>query len=189
MQRVEVHRCRFLDWVPSAVQYLAFNHTGSLLAVARAHGDIEIWNIDNGWHVEKVGTTPRRALMLLIFVLQRLVGTDDSIRALVWIPNGETERLLSAGLGGSVVEWDLTTLKEKRRCDSYAGPIWSLSLSRSGEFLAVGCESGKVTWLDVSDGALQYKKSFQPAGKGTFALVFFINRESLPRSKMQQNNR
>jgi len=112
--------------------------------------------------------------MLLIIILQRLVGTDDSIRALVWIPNGETERLLSAGLGGSVVEWDLTTLKEKRKCDSYAGPIWSLSLSRSGEFLAVGCESGKVTWLDVSDGALQYKKSFQPAGKGTFALVFLI---------------
>jgi len=58
MQRVEVHRCRFLDWVPSAVQYLAFNYSGSLLAVARANGDIESWNIDNGWHVEKVGATP-----------------------------------------------------------------------------------------------------------------------------------
>lgn len=51
---MEVHRCRFFDYLPKAVQGLAFSPSGNLLAVARADGDIEIWNVANGWHMERV---------------------------------------------------------------------------------------------------------------------------------------
>lgn len=54
LPRMQVHRCRFVDWVPAAVSSLAFHQDGAVLAVARESGDIELWNVENGWHFEKV---------------------------------------------------------------------------------------------------------------------------------------
>jgi len=53
---MEVHRCRFVDYVPAAINALTFTpvSTRPLLACGRANGDIEIWNPKNDWTVEKV---------------------------------------------------------------------------------------------------------------------------------------
>ncbi|KAL6065936.1 U3 small nucleolar RNA-associated protein [Balamuthia mandrillaris] len=147
-QPCQVHRCRFLEWVPSSIRALAFSPSGALLAVGRDSGDIEIWNVQNGWHMER-----------------RIAGASEAIRGLVWLQTQGGERLFSAGLSGTVIEWDLCKLCEKARTDSFGGPVWSLVASPTGESLAAGCEDG-IRVFDISDGELQYKRSFQRAGKG-----------------------
>ena len=53
-KELDVHRCRFVDWNPEAVDTLAFDATGTYLAVGRSDSSIEIWNVTNGWHMERV---------------------------------------------------------------------------------------------------------------------------------------
>jgi hypothetical protein len=42
---MEVHRCRFIHWQPNEIQQLAINPSGSLLAVARTTGEMELWEV------------------------------------------------------------------------------------------------------------------------------------------------
>ena len=51
---MELHKCQFFNYAPSAVQAIAFSADGSRVAVARADADIEIWNVQEDWLLEKV---------------------------------------------------------------------------------------------------------------------------------------
>lgn len=48
-RHLAVHRCRFVDFVPSAIQCVAFDASGTLLAVARESGDVEVWSPECAW--------------------------------------------------------------------------------------------------------------------------------------------
>ncbi len=54
--QMEVHRARFVDFIPSAINALAFapNTARPVMACGRANGDIEVWNPKNEWTLEKV---------------------------------------------------------------------------------------------------------------------------------------
>jgi len=54
---LEVHRCRQIEWSPSAVVALATSVNGVAVAVARENGAIEIWSVaagSLGWHCQLV---------------------------------------------------------------------------------------------------------------------------------------
>lgn len=44
---VALHRARFVDWSPSAATASAVSGDGTLLAVARESGDVELWQTDH----------------------------------------------------------------------------------------------------------------------------------------------
>eukprot|EP01116_Phalansterium_solitarium_P016368 TRINITY_DN3799_c0_g1_i1.p1 TRINITY_DN3799_c0_g1~~TRINITY_DN3799_c0_g1_i1.p1 ORF type:complete len:729 (-),score=241.30 TRINITY_DN3799_c0_g1_i1:172-2358(-) len=142
----QVHRCRFIDWVPDAINCISLHPDLPFLAVGRATGDIEIWNSSHGWHFER-----------------RIAGSENnSVQSLCWVG----DRLFSAGLHGSISEWDLTNLRIQRSHDSYGGAVWALAASHSGQWLAAGCEDGTVRLFalsaddDDSQPTLVYRRSF-----------------------------
>lgn len=51
---MRVHRCSFVDWVPDAVQVLAFDPDGAALAVARGNGNVELWSRNDSWAMRAV---------------------------------------------------------------------------------------------------------------------------------------
>jgi hypothetical protein len=51
---MEVHRCAFFEYVPSAVHALAYHPDGTRVAVARMDADIEIWRAQDDWLLERV---------------------------------------------------------------------------------------------------------------------------------------
>ena len=52
---VLVHRCRFVEWVPSGIEALELTPDGQWLAVARSDASIELWHSEPPtWHLEKV---------------------------------------------------------------------------------------------------------------------------------------
>ena len=53
---MEVHRCRFSEWMPSAVCATVFHPELPMVIVGRENGDIELWNTEERWFCEFVGT-------------------------------------------------------------------------------------------------------------------------------------
>jgi hypothetical protein len=64
---LEVHRCRQIEWAPSAVVALATSVNGAAVAVARENGAIEIWIVaagSLGWHCQLVRARLFRSLFV-----------------------------------------------------------------------------------------------------------------------------
>ena len=136
---VKVHRCRFVEAVPQAVECVEFDPRGGRLAVLRANADIEVWSLAlGGWFCES-----------------RLAGAADApVRRVAWgahdpaFPRG---RLFTCGLHGMISEWDLCTLSSTASCDSYGGAAWSMAMHHASGLLAVGCEDGGISLIDTTD--------------------------------------
>lgn len=148
---VIVQRCRFLTWQPSAVTCLAFNANGSLVAVGRDSGDIEIWNVSHGWFCERV-----------------LGGTADfPVKNVHWVAGEEGERLLSTGAKG-VIEWDLLRLRHKTTSPSYGGAVHASCIRETkgdpakpeDPTLALACEDGTIRLFSLNDD-VQYVRALQ----------------------------
>ena len=183
---MDIHRCRFVPYPPSAINALAFSHpsvsTNSSkrpstpatlrLAVGRANGDIEIWNPAGGlWNQESIFRS----------------GKDRSIEGLVWVQDPEDVdkhgykipgklRLFSIGYSTSVTEWDLAEGKPKRHSGGNYGEIWCMAVQPktvvkpakqniNGEAagsetqsIALGCADGTIVLLSTEDDDLQFTK-------------------------------
>ena len=123
---MEVHRCRFVEYQPAAINALDFTPSTvkeTRLAVGRADGSIEIWDPANNFRFLKV--IPG--------------GKDISVESLVWAHQSvvsdlvddeddqdpeekarelnellaQPPRLFSSGLSPFIVEWDPVSLTVK----------------------------------------------------------------------------
>jgi U3 small nucleolar RNA-associated protein 4 len=65
-------------------------------------------------------------------------------------------RLFSAGLDGSINEYDLESSLIKKTTSSYGGAVWSMSVNPSNEVLAVGCEDGSIRLFKLTNDGLEY---------------------------------
>ena len=185
---MEVHRCRFVPYPPSAINALAFSHTSTpssrskgpsnlRLAIGRANGDIEIWNpLRGAWYQESI--------------IQG--GKDRSIEGLVWTQDPEDVdkngykipgklRLFSIGYSSAVTEWDLASGRPARHSSGNYGEIWCMAAQpkgqpittsanglREGETsedmesqiqnIAVGCVDGAIVLLNTAEGDLRFSR-------------------------------
>jgi U3 small nucleolar RNA-associated protein 4 len=192
---MDIHRCRFVPYTPSAINALAFSHPwnptapskGSAdirLAIGRANGDIEIWNpLKGAWYQESVLRG----------------GKDRSIEGLVWIQDpAETDRhgykipgklrLFSIGYSTAVTEWDLASARPLRHSAGNYGEIWCMAAQPKGpaslkpareekgniakeeesqtQSIAVGCADGAIVLLNTADDDLRFTKILaRPAKK------------------------
>ncbi|KAI8377206.1 quinon protein alcohol dehydrogenase-like superfamily [Choanephora cucurbitarum] len=184
---MEVHRCRFVEYQPAAINTLDFTPPtvkDTRLAVGRANGNIEIWDPTFKYRLEK--TIPG--------------GEDLSVESLAWahqsvVANPDPEdtpeeiakelelllqkppRLFSSGLNPYIVEWDTTTMTIKKSCDSNGGAVWCLAVNSKGTRLAAGCEDGCIRMFDIADGNLEYIRSFEPQKGRVLSIAWAPNDE------------
>lgn len=181
---MDIHRCRFVPYLPSAINALAFSHPSSptspgkgpsslRLAIGRANGDIEIWNpLRGAWYQESVFRGAK----------------DRSIEGLVWTQDPEEVdksgniipgklRLFSIGYSTVVTEWDLGTGRPARHSAANYGEIWCTAAQPKGQVLkkprrpmgdqlqegesqiqdlAVGCADGAIVLFSTADNDLQF---------------------------------
>ncbi|GER31101.1 transducin family protein / WD-40 repeat family protein [Striga asiatica] len=123
---LKVHRISSVEWKPSAVVALATSADGSQVAAARADGSLEIWLVSPGsvgWHCQLT-----------------IHGDPNSrVSSLVWCRSGPRGgplgRLLSSSIDGSVSEWDLFDLRQKKVLDSIGVSIWQIAAEPCNDLL------------------------------------------------------
>lgn len=137
---LDIHRCRFVDFMSHSITALAFTQGKSeedvRVAVGRSNGDIEVWNPQWGW----------------VHELTLYGGKGRSVEGLVWAEQEDGPRLFSIGGSTSITEWDLESCLPVANYQCDAGVIWSLAASPDGTRLAAGCDNGSVVILNVSGG-------------------------------------
>lgn len=198
MTAVDIHRCRFVPYQPSAINAVAFSHPRTRdnkhaavarLAVGRANGDIEIWNAAGGiWHQELVIRG----------------GKDRSIDGLVWINEPDQDlgegriligksRLFSIGYTSTVTEWDLETGKPKRHASGQHGDIWciaaqpslidergsSVTDTQGSNKLVAGTIDGELVMYSVEDDDLRFQRILvkSPTKKAQMVSITFQSRK------------
>jgi U3 small nucleolar RNA-associated protein 4 len=184
---MDIHRCRFVPYPPSAINALAFSHTSTpnspskgppnlRLAIGRANGDIELWNpLKGAWYQESIFRG----------------GNDRSIEGLVWTQDPEDVdkngdkiagklRLFSIGYSTAVTEWDLASGRPARHSAGNYGEIWCMAaqakahvskLATNGfeeptteeaesqtQNIAVGCADGAIVLLNTTEGDLRFSR-------------------------------
>ena len=166
-----MHRCRFVPLTPSAITALAFSPFSPTLAVGRSNGDIQLY------HTASATATTTGPLHY-----KTLPGTGEAtVQALLWVRGGGGggERLLSAGLNGRLVEWDLTRLTPRHATDSYGGAVWAASLldghSMAAQVAAGGISAGEADLehassvvLACEDGTLRLFDTSDPTSPPTY---------------------
>ena len=193
---MDVHRCRFVPYQPSAINAVAFSHPKARtakhssvgrLAIGRANGDIEIWNPSNGsWHQELVIRG----------------GKDRSIDGLVWINEPDQDlgdgrvmigksRLFSIGYTSTITEWDLEKGKPKRHASGQHGDIWCLAAQPAGPAdgpapeaqnsnkLIAGTIDGELVMYSVEDDDLRLQRVLvkSPTKKSQMVSITFQSRK------------
>ncbi|PRW61122.1 WD40 repeat [Chlorella sorokiniana] len=112
---VALHRARFVQWQPAGIVALAASGDASLLAAAREDGDIELYETATN------------------HCFQRIPGHKDSCLTCVALVDEEegkgglTSRLLTGGLDGALVEWDVEQRRAGPAADSLGGAVWQLA--------------------------------------------------------------
>lgn len=188
---MDVHRCRFVPYQPSAINAIAFSHPNpksqaqakiARAAIGRANGDIEIWNPANGsWHQELVIRG----------------GKDRSIDGLVWVNEPDQDlgegrwkigksRLFSIGYTSTVTEWDLEKGKPKRHASGQHGDIWCIAAqpadendSQDSERLVAGTMDGELVMYSIEDDDLRFQRTIvrSPTKKAQFVSITFQSRK------------
>ncbi|KAG5979005.1 hypothetical protein E4U55_005667 [Claviceps digitariae] len=198
---MDVHRCRFVPYQPSAINAVAFSHSKlrsvknsavARLAIGRANGDVEIWNPSSGaW-------------------LQELVirgGKDRSVDGLVWVNEPDQDlgdgrtvigksRLFSIGCTSTVTEWDLEKGKPKRHASGQHGDIWCIAAQPQGDIsqtagsgslqeaqnsnkLIAGTIDGELVMYSLEDDDLRFQRVLvkSPTKKAQMVSITFQSRK------------
>ena len=197
---MDIHRCRFVPYKPSAINAIAFSHPKTRtsrqanlarLAIGRANGDIEIWNPSIGlWHQELV--IPG--------------GKDRSVDGLVWVNEPDQDlgegrvvtgksRLFSIGYTSTVTEWDLEKGKPKRHASGQHGDIWCIAAqppsapekgqanaitldSQDSNKLIAGTIDGELVMYSIEDDDLRFQRVLlrSPTKKAQMVSITFQSR-------------
>ncbi|KAF8807204.1 WD40 repeat-like protein [Phlegmacium glaucopus] len=181
---LSVHRCRFIDYTPSAITALAFpplplpsvkgkkkttagkqSFKFGLLAVGHANGNIDIceWmgaerdiQCSQAWVVRKTLPGPYPSKVdSLAFVIRHPEDLEEDA-----VPTLSDLRLFSSGGGRELLEWDLERSCIRRTISSQGGSIWSIAANPSSSSLALGCEDGTVRILSIANDTLTHSRRF-----------------------------
>lgn len=167
---MEVERYHFANYQPQGIEQMALTKDRTLLAVgkfsnfliddlARENKSIEIWAVPNSW--SQIAVIPG--------------NQNCDIRRLHWLePDAEASttskdtnplyyqtkdqkfkkrRLVSSGLNGQVIEWNIQTQMPRAKYNAHAA-IWDAKMH--GKYIYLSCEDGSVKILKVKKTKIEY---------------------------------
>jgi len=134
-----VHRARFFEYQPKAIQSMSFDDIDKKIAISRSDNTIEIWCAKNEYLESVIVPASDRQVEVVLFC---------------------RSQLLSAGLDGFIVLYDLARLCAKKLVPSIGGAIWCMTRNKSETKIAVGTEDGYVVVYEIQIDDVIFEKSF-----------------------------
>ena len=83
-------------------------------------------------------------------------ASDRQVEVILWCRS----QLLSGGLDGFMVLYDLARLTAKKLVPSIGGAIWCMTKNKSETKVAVGTEDGCVVLYEITLDGVLFEKSF-----------------------------
>ena len=132
---------------------MAVSNDKKLLAVARENNSIEIW-MRNSWVQLFIIPGNQNCAIHNIHWLEKVSSRahDAQEEDNPLYVGGEQRRLVTTGLNGVVIEWDLQTHCAKAK-NSVNAAIWCSKLI--GKNLYVACEDGSIKLLKVKKNSIE----------------------------------
>ncbi|RNA01589.1 Cirhin [Brachionus plicatilis] len=153
-----VHRARFFDYQPKAIQSMNYDETVKKLAISRSDSTIEIW------------CTKNEFLESIIYPT-----ADRQVESVLWCRS----QLLSSGLDGFIVLYDLARLTAKKLVPSIGGAIWCMNKNKSETKIVVGTEDGYVVMYEVQIDGILFEKSFNKLDSRILSIAWHKDEEVL----------
>jgi U3 small nucleolar RNA-associated protein 4 len=150
MGEFEVHRARFFEFQPKAIQSMSYDDIFKKLAISRSDSTIEIWCAKNEYLESIIVPAP-----------------DRQVEVVLWCRS----QLLSAGLDGFIVLYDLARLTPKKLVPSIGGAIWCMTRNKSETKIAVGTEDGYVVLYEIQIDGVIFEKSFNKQDSNSLFLI------------------
>lgn len=158
MSEYEVHRARFFEYEPKAIQSMSYDDINKKIAISRSDSTIEIWCAKHEY-LESV-----------------IVPTlDRQVEVVLWCQS----QLLSAGLDGFIVLYDVARLTAKKLVPSIGGAIWCMTRNKSENKIAVGTEDGYVVLYEIQIDGVIFEKSFNKQDSRILSIAWHRDEEIL----------
>ncbi|XP_057664279.1 U3 small nucleolar RNA-associated protein 4 homolog [Diorhabda carinulata] len=139
MTHCKVHNVRFYNPEPQPIRCMKIHYNTKKLALSRSDASVEIWNLQNTWFLEK----------------SIVPSTENfSIEDLAWCDN----RLLSVGLHGLLVEYNLSKLSLENRWAVTGEAAFCLDVNKTNTKIAIGTEQGYLNIFTVKEDGIYFKK-------------------------------
>jgi len=155
--KVLVHRLAMNNvYEIHGIKRIVFNNDKTICAVARMNSEIELWSTaTKTW--TPIGRIPSRlntTIESIVWVSSATTTSNDADNSQGKLKNKaiEEERLFTAGLHGTITEWDLATFTPKNTSSVYGGAIWCMAYDHNTRRFATACEDGKVRLFDLDLG-------------------------------------
>ena len=166
-KRTLAHRIQYVEWNPTAISSIAVSPDNKYLACGRNNGRVEIWNIDNDFHMERVIPGREGTMISCLQWYQPPLpdGADMVVNGLESNHVKDEARLFASGLHGEIYEIDPNRLRSKHATDSYGGAVWEFVVDNEKGRLYAACDDGSIRKFNVSHGALEYEHSYPRTDK------------------------
>ena len=146
---MEFESMRSVHYQPQAIEAMAVTEDAQLLAVVREQNCIEIW-LRHSWVQLSVIAGNKHAAIRNIHWLEK-APTEQSPNPLAG------RRLVSTGLNGVVIEWDLLQGCVKNKL-SVNAPIWQSAMPKGGSRVYLACEDGSIKLVKVKKASIQFER-------------------------------
>ena len=165
----QVDSFRFAHYQPQAIECMSLSSDRKLIAICRENCSIEIW-LRSTWTQLLVIPGNKNCPIRNIHWLEsrpargQEVKSDDN----PLYCNGEARRLITTGLNGVVIEWDMLTKGVKAKHTVHAA-IWHSELR--GKILYLACEDGSIKLVKVKKEKIELLKTMIRADSKCLSLA------------------
>lgn len=140
---------------------MALSHDKTLLAVGRENNSIEIWSVPDAWSQLIVIPGNKNCDIRNIHWVEPKAKKGQTDNPLYYKSNEKGKeqrkrRLITTGLNGLVIEWDLLTMKPRAKYASHSG-IWDSKMH--GKYLYLACEDGTIKVVKVKKARIELVKT------------------------------
>ena len=173
------HRIQYVEWNPFAISSIALSPDNKYLACGRNNGKVEIWNVDNDFHMESLipgreGTMisclgwhqpppPPQAKVDTSIITTTNNNNNNNNNSM--IHPSPPPQLFAAGLHGEIYEIDLNRLRSTNVTDSYGGAVWEFVIDSEDSKLYAACDDGSIRKFNISHNVLEYEQSYPRTNK------------------------
>lgn len=182
--RIKVRKTRFVDWKPGAVSAISVAPNQAHLAVAREAGDgrscraVEVWETEYWTKVLEIKAPHVGEDPGIHGGNGQEEGGHGEVTGLAWVQDGsgKCNVLVTSGLDGMLVVWDLQQKRAVRTVEAGGGAVWDMAGAPAGakqndpsadssrdqdiqpSRIACACDDGRVRVFAFTPQGLEFEK-------------------------------